>query len=231
MKLRNPFKGFTKFEWFLWLGSLGAICAAHFAVLSDDYLSLATSLAGVTCLIFAARGDPVAPFINVAFSVMYTIISYMFGYYGEMLIYLCMQLPVTAASIFTWIKNSGKGGATVKTQKLTAKIFILMAVLTIAVTAAFFFVLKALGTRRLTISTLSVATSFSALFLMALRIPQYALAFILNDIVMIILWSMATTQDIGYISLTVCFTVFLANDAYTFVSWIKRAKKERLNAA
>ena len=224
MKIRNPFKGFTIFEWCLWLGSLAAITAAHFGVRSTDYLSFAASLVGVTSLIFAARGDPFAPVLFIAFAVMYAIISYLFGYYGEMIIYLAMQLPVSVASLITWLKNLNAGGTQVKVGRLTAKKLIIILALDVCITVPFYFLLKYFGTANLIPSTISVATSFAALALMTLRIPQYALAFILNDIVMIVLWSMALSEDIGYISLVVCFSIFLINDTYTFISWMKRRR-------
>lgn len=225
MKLRNPFKGFTKFEWCLWIGSMTAIIVAHFAVGSRDWASLAVSLLGVTSLIFAARGDPFAPVLFIVFAIIYAVKAYFVSYYGEMLIYLCMQLPVSVLSLVTWLKNVNKGEHRVKVGRLSWRKTVIMLALDVAVTVPFYFVLKYFNTANLIPSTISVATSFAALFLMTLRIPQYALAFILNDIVMIVLWSMALAQDIGYISLVVCFSIFLINDTYTFISWIKRSKK------
>ena len=224
MKFRNPFKGFTKFEWCLWLGSLTAICTAQFAAGSQDYLSLVASLVGVTSLIFAARGDIFAPVLFIIFAIIYAIISYFFRYYGEMLIYICMQLPVSVASLITWIKNLNKDGTQVKTGRFTVKKLLIMLMINVLITVPFYFLLRYLGTPNLVPSTISVATSFAALFFMALRIPQYALFFIMNDAVMIVLWGMALSQNIGYISLVVCFLIFLINDTYTFICWIKRQR-------
>lgn len=228
MKLRNPFKGFTKFEWCLWTGSMIAIIVAHFAAGSRDWASLAVSLVGVTSLIFAARGDPFAPVLFIVFAIIYAVISYFFSYYGEMLIYLCMQLPVSVLSLVTWLKNINKDKHQVTVGRLTWKKVVAMFALDIAVTVPFYFLIKHFNTANLIPSTISVATSFAALFLMTLRIPQYALAFILNDVVMIVLWSMALYEDIGYISLVVCFSIFLINDTYTFINWLKRQRTENL---
>lgn len=228
--MRNPFKGFTKFEWGLWIGSLIAVTAAHFAVSGRDYLSLAVSLVGVTSLIFAARGDALAPVLFIIFSVMYAVDSYLFGYYGEMIIYLGMQLPVSALSLITWLKNPNPDKPEqVKTGKPTVKKILLMLALDVCVSVPFFFLIRFLGTQNLVVSTISVVTSFAALFLMALRIPHYALVFILNDIVMIVLWSLALTRDLGYLPLVVCFCIFMLNDTYTFICWIRRAANDKRN--
>lgn len=225
MKLRNPFRGFTKFEWCLWIGSIIIITVAHFAAGSQDWVALVVSLEGVTSLIFAARGDPLAPMLFIIFAIIYAVKSFFVSYYGEMLIYLCMQLPVSVVSFITWLKNINKGDNRVKVGRLSWKKVVVMLALDIAVTIPFYFLLKYFNTANLIPSTVSVATSFAALFLMTLRIPQYALAFVLNDVVMIVLWSMALTQNIGYISLVVCFSIFLINDTYTFISWFRRSKK------
>ena len=225
MKLYNPFKGFKKFEWALWLSSLAAITAAHFISNGEDVLSLIASLIGVTSLIFAARGDVIAPMLFIAFAIIYAVISYFSGYYGEMIIYLGMQLPVSCASLVTWLKNRG-ADAKVKVGTLTPKKLIITLALAVCVTVPFYFLLEYFNTLNLIPSTISVATSVCALFLMSLRIPQYALAFILNDIVMIVLWSLTLAESIDHISLVVCFSIFLVNDGYTFISWLKRQRAD-----
>lgn len=227
MKLHNPFKGFTKFEWLLWLGSITIITVAHFVAGSRDWMSLAVSLAGVIPLVFAARGDPLAPIMFIIFAVIYAVKSYFVGYYGEMLICLCMQTPVSVLSLVSWFKNLNKDDHTVKIGRLTWKKVIIVLALDIAVTVPFYFLLKYFNTANLIPSTISVATSFAALLLMALRIPQYALLFVLNDVVLIVLWSMALARDISLISMVVCFSIFLINDAYTFISWLKRQRNSK----
>lgn len=105
-----------------------------------------------------------------------------------------------------------------------------MAALTIAVTAAFYFILSALGTANIIPSTISVTTSFAAAYLTARRSPYYALFYAMNDIVLIVLWALAAAEDSGYISVVICFAVFLINDVYGFISW-KRMEKNQTETA
>ena len=76
-------------------------------------------------------------------------------------------------------------------------------------------------------STFSVTTSFIASYLTYRRSPFYALAYAANDVVLIVLWALATVDDIKYISVTVCFIAFLANDLYGFINWRKMERKQR----
>ena len=107
----------------------------------------------------------------------------------------------------------------------TVCIFVLSAV----VTLVFYFILGALGTANLLPSTLSVTTSFLAVCLTFRRSPYYAAAYAANDVVLVILWVTASLSDASYVSVAVCFAVFLANDIYGFISW-SRMKSVRNTA-
>ena len=225
--MRNPFKNLTKFEWCLWIFSLTAIIVSFFAVGNDDYATLATSLLGVTSLIFAAKGDVFGVMLMMAFSIIYAVVSFFIGYYGEMIIYIAMQFPSNVVSLISWLKHpSDKGNSEVKIGKLQKKHVLILIPAAIAVTVSFYFILRALNTNNLIPSTVSVCTSFIALYLMILRVPFYAVAFILNDIVLIVLWSLALSTSLNYVSLVVCFSIFLINDTYTFICWTKRQKTQ-----
>lgn len=43
-----------------------------------------------------------------------------------------------------------------------------------------------------------------------------------NDIVLIILWTLASLENPVYIPVVVNFSIFFLNDMYGFVSWKKR---------
>ena len=78
-------------------------------------------------------------------------------------------------------------------------------------------------------STLSVTTSFLAVYLTFRRSPYFALAYAANDIVLIILWIWASMYDARYISVVVCFIAFLVNDIYGFISWRKMKIRQQEN--
>ena len=101
--------------------------------------------------------------------------------------------------------------------------------MTAAVTFIFYFILKHFHTANLLPSTISVATSFAAAYLTFRRSAFFALAYALNDIVLIILWSIAAMQDISSLSVLICFAMFLINDIYGFISWQKMKKRQRQN--
>lgn len=219
---------FTEGELILWLSSLTVIAVSFFVFDGSNYLSLTASLIGVTSLIFNAKGNPVGQFLMVIFGIMYGIISYTFDYYGEMITYMGMTVPMAIVAFISWMRNPYKGNRSeVKVNRLKKGEIIFLVFLTAAVTAVFYFILKAFHTANLIPSTLSVTTSFAAVYLTFRRSPYFAIAYAANDIVLIVLWVLATLSDMSYLSVTICFAVFLINDIYGFISWMKMQKRQK----
>lgn len=226
MKVRNPFVNLSKFEWLLWLTSI-VVVSVSFVLAGEFYwLTLIASLVGVTALIFLAKGDVTGQILMVIFSMLYGIISYQFCYYGEMITYLGMTMPIALLSIYTWLKHPYQQSDEVEVNVLSRRQIMGVAVLTILVTFIFYFVLKTFDTANLIMSTVSIATSFSASYLQALRSPVYALAYAANDVVLIILWLMASLESILYLPMVICFVMFLLNDIYGFISWQRMRERQ-----
>lgn len=216
---------FTTFEKLLWIFSVIIIIAAFALSAGDSLISLIASLIGVTFLIFNAKGNPIGQFLTIVFSVFYGYISFSFAYYGEMITYLGMTAPMALLALISWLKHPYKGNKSqVEVNSISKKEICFMAALTAAVTAAFYFILSAFHTANIIPSTISVTTSFMAVYLTFRRSPYYALAYAANDLVLIVLWAMASVKDSSYISVLVCFAVFLVNDLYGFINWKRMAK-------
>ena len=223
----SKLKYFTKAEWTLWGVSVLMIVGTFLLFQQSDYLSLTASLIGVTSLIFNAKGNPLGQVLGIAFCLLYGYISFTCAYYGEMITYLGMTAPMAVAALVSWLRHPYKGDrAQVQVNRLAAKEPGLLALLTAAVTGVFYFILAAFGTANLLPSTLSVATSFAAVYLTCRRSPWYALAYAANDVVLVCLWVLAAMENPGYISVVVCFVMFLANDIYGFISWRRMGQRQ-----
>lgn len=228
MKKKNFVTGYFNItEIVLWSVSVCCILLSFIIFDRTNYLTLVASLIGVTSLIYNAKGNPFGQFLMILFSLLYGIISFTFSYYGEMLTYLGMTMPMAAFSLISWLKNPYEGKRSeVKINHIRKKETLWMMVLSLVITALFYYVLAYFHTANIVPSTISVTTSFLAVYLTFRRSPWFALAYAANDIVLIILWTLASLQDIRYISVIVCFLAFLINDLYGFVSWRKRAGEQ-----
>ena len=227
MKWSNPFRDLTRFEWGLWLTSLAVVTASYLLAPARDYLSLVSSLVGVTALIFVAKGYVLGEVLSLVFALFYGSISFYLHYYGETITFLCMTGPIALFSVISWLRHPYEDSKEVEVSKLTGKRWAVLLVVTALVTWAFYYILGALGNANLELSTLSVATSFLASSLTLLRSPYYALAYAANDVVLIGLWGIATWRDPAYLPMIFCFVMFLFNDGYGFFNWRRMEQRQK----
>ena len=222
---------FSKGEWALW-GSSSALILISFLLFDRvNTMTLAASLIGVTSLIFNAKGNPIGQALMILFSLLYGLISYTFSYYGEMITYLGMTAPMALFALITWLRNPfGGNRAEVAVNQISRTELIGALALTALVTLVFYFILDYFETANIIPSTLSVTTTFIAVYLTFRRSPYFALAYATNDVVLIILWAMATAENISYLSVLICFVIFLVNDLYGFLNW-KKMEQRQLSAA
>ena len=116
-------------------------------------LMLLAAWIGVNSLVLAAKGNVWAQILMVVFSILYAVISWTFRYWGEMITYLGMTLPMAVCSTITWLKNPSENG---------------------------------------------------------------------KDLVLIVLWILASFESPDYIPVVINFAIFLLNDMYGFLCWRKR---------
>jgi len=227
MKIKKIFSYFSLTEKLLWSFSVLAIIISFSIFDKENFLTLVASLIGVTSLIFCAKGNPTGQILMIVFAIIYSIISYSFQYYGEMITYLGMTLPMAVFSLITWLKNPfGNKKSEVAVNRITFKEVVFMIVLSCIVTLVFYYILLYFRTSNIVPSTISITTSFMAAYLTFRRSPYFALAYASNDIVLIILWVMATLKEVSYISVVICFVVFFINDLYGFISWLRMQKRQ-----
>lgn len=225
--MKKVLRYFSIFEWLLWTSSAVLIIASFCLFDRENGLTLIASLVGITSLLLNAKGNPIGQALMILFSLLYGIISFSFSYYGEMLTYLGMTLPMAVFALVTWLKHPYQGKRSeVQVNSIGKPEALLMLLIGATVTLLFYFILEHFHTANIVPSTISVTTSFLAVYLTFRRDPLYALAYAANDIVLIVLWSLASVQDTRYLAVVVCFSAFLVNDLYGFFSWQNMKKRQ-----
>ena len=203
--MKNPFKILNKLDYALWLGSIAIIVTAFAVVGKRDYITLASAVIGITAVLFTAKGHVLGQALIVVFSVFYGVISYYSKYYGEMMTYLGMSAPVAVAAVISWIRHPHGDGSRVKVASLKKQTIAAVFAFAIAVTAAFYFILRACGTANIEVSTLSFRTT------------------------LVVLWTLATYSDISNLPMIICFSIFSINDVYGFICWRKMKKVQSVD--
>ena len=220
---------FSTGELLLWCFSVTLIIVSFCIFGGNGVFTLIASLIGVTSILLNAKGNPIGQLLMIIFSLLYGIISYSFSYYGEMITYLGMTMPMAAFALITWLKHPYEGNhSEVQVNSISGKETVFMFFAAVVITTAFYFILRYFHTANIVPSTISVTTSFLAVYLTFRRSPYFSLAYAANDIILIILWILASLSDKRYIAVVVCFAAFLLNDTYGFVNW-QRIKARQNN--
>ena len=224
--MKNPFRDLTLFEWILYTCSLVVVTLSYCLSSEKDIFNFIASLIGVTALIFIAKGYVIGQVLTIIFSILYGIVSFQNQYYGEVITYMCMTAPMAVAALVSWIKHPYGETREVEVHKLNGKEWVGMILGAFVTSFALYFVLGFFGTANLLISTISVTTSFMAVYLTFFRSPYYALGYSLNDIVLIALWILASIKDPSCLPIVFCFVMFFANDIYGFINWRRMEKRQ-----
>lgn len=220
----------TKFEKILWASSAFGVIVLFLLLPEKNFLTLISTLIGVTSLIFTAKGHISGQILMCFFCILYAIVSLSFKYYGEAITYLFMTLPSDIISTVIWLKNPSTNNKTeVKISHLTPKKTFITFFITIITSFVFYFILRALNTTNLEISTISIATSMMASIFTIMRLPYYALGYSANDVVLIVMWILASIKNPVYVPMILNFVIFLANDLYGFFNWKKMRREQEKN--
>lgn len=225
--MKDFIKKFTLGEKILWLMSALCITAAFMIFDRGNFLTLIASLFGVTAILLNAKGNPLGQMLMTFFSVMYGVISYKFAYYGEMITYLGMTGPMAVLALVSWLRHPFENNKSeVEVNHIKKGELGFMWFLAAAVTVLFYFILRHFNTANLVFSTVSVTTSFVAVYLTFRRSELFSLGYAANDVILIILWSLASLQSREYICMVICFIAFLVNDTYAYFSWLNIKKRQ-----
>lgn len=227
MNILESIKNLSKAEKTRWFISLIIIIVSSCLFHEKDILTIIASVIGATALIFVGKGDAIGQLLTIIFAVIYGNISFRFHYYGEMITYVGMTAPSALWAMIMWLKNP-YSKREVKVGKMTKVKWCLLVVSAVIVTLIMWRVLVYFNTANILFSTISVTTSYLASMLMVLRSPCYAVCYAANDIILIVLWVLASMVDIGYLPMVLCFLIFLINDLYGFINW-KRMKNRQDN--
>ena len=223
--MKKLFKDWTKFEIFLLLSSIAIIIFLG-VFCKSTILTIICSITGILCALMQAKGKIMSQFIGLVLVVLYSILSFENKYYGEVLIYIFIMLPLFVSGIISWIKNVDKETNIVNENELLKKEWIILTTISIILFIGLYYLLKYFNTSQLFVSTLSMVTSLFATYLVARRSKYGFLFYIGNDIILFILWGMPVIYgQLILIPMLISPLIYFINDSYGWISWNRRAKK------
>ena len=220
--MKKIFKDWTKFEIALLLSSIIIVVVSGIFTKSN-LLTISCSITGILCALTQAKGKVISQFIGLLLVLLYSVLSFQNRYYGEVLIYIFIMLPLFVGGIISWIKNVNRETDTVNKNELKRVEWIVLTIVASITFIGLYYLLKYFNTSQLFISTLSMVTSLFATYLVARRSKYGFLFYMGNDIIMLILWGLPVVLgNLTLIPMMVNPIINFINDTYGWRSWNKR---------
>jgi len=233
MKLIKAFfKGWNAFEIILLL--LGLTLPAVVAlVIGGGILEVLSSTLSITVVLLVAKGKLEGYFLCLVSMAFYTAVCWRNAVYGEVILMLVFQYPIILFGIRSWLKNKRtdtQKGRVVIVNKVSKREIAVIITSQAAMAAGYFFVLRALGTEQLIVSTILFAWSIVATYLFMRRSHLNLAAFFINDIIAITLWALiiagGTTSAAAVLVMP---AMYLLNDGYGIYMWRKLRHNQTKN--
>ena len=220
------FKNWTTFEKiFLILGTIIA-CVLTF-IFKGTWIDLGYTLLYFWTALLLAKGKYSCYIIGIISTFFYAFVSYSNSYYGEVIIAMCCTLPLMVIGLVNWLKHQDSTN-TVIIKEITKKELIIVLISQVVLFYGYYSLLKFFNTNNLLVSTFSVIASVIATYLTARRSEHGFVGFIINDIILIVLWSIPVINgNTNIIPVLLCPTLLLINDIYGVYNWKKIKNKQR----
>ena len=221
------FKDWTNFEKVLLFGSI-IIVSIVGILFKSDLLTISCSIVGIITALLLAKGKNLGQVFGLLITVLYSIVSFKNKYYGEVLIYSLLMLPMYVIGIITWINHKSEKTNSVEINSIKKIEWVIVSFIFAGVFVGIYYLLKAFNTSELVVSTISVLASLFAVYLQVRR-SKYSFSFyMVNDIILMFLWGIPVVRG-SYILFPMLLnpTINLINDIYGFYNWKKTEKIQK----
>lgn len=220
-------KNWTKFEKiFLFIGTIFAFLLTY--VFKGTLIDLGYTLLYFWTALLLAKGKYSCYIIGIISTFFYASVSLSNSYYGEVIIAMCCTLPLMIIGLINWLRHQDNTN-TVIVKEITKKELTLVLLSQIILFFGYYFLLKVFNTSNLIVSTISIVASVIATYLTARRSEYGFIGFIINDIVLIILWTIPLINgDTSIIPILLCPVLLLINDIYGVYNWKRIKDKQKV---
>ena len=220
-------KDWTRFEKILLFGSI--ILVSLVAILfKSDILTTFCSIVSIITALLLAKGKNLGQIFGITITILYSIVSFRNKFYGEVIIYIFMMLPMYIIGIVSWIRHQNKETNTVDVNKITGTEWCFVSILSIVAFIGIYFLLRYFNTSELIVSSVSVVASLFAIYLQIRRSRFSFYFYIINDIILIVLWGIPVILG-NLLVLPMIFNpiINLVNDSYGVYNWKRLEEKQR----
>lgn len=229
--IKDFFKSFKWWE-YVYMFLFSSVIIILGILFKSDILVIISAILGIFSVFFIAKGRILGNIVGIVQCVLYSIISAINLYYGEVVLSCCITIPTYVLSIITWIKNLTKKEKVVKVnRRISWKEWLSMFAVVAAIAVGVYYMLRAFNTANLLISTFGVAFTMCAGYLLVRRCEYSFVFYIFNNFSAITLWSITIANgQISNVPTLIQMLIFFILNIVGIINWVmlKRSQKEEI---
>ena len=229
--MENVKKFFKDIKWYeyLFVGISLVVMITLSIVFHSHIFYILSSTFGVVGVLFLTKVNVVGIFVGIVQIVFYSIISYLNGFYGEMVNNLCVTLPLYIANLITWLKNLySKNGQVKINSSISWKEVVAAICVVVILSVGMFFVLDYFNTTMVFVSTLSFTFNTLAIYFLARRSSLNFVFYIFSNIANFAMWGtlIITAHDLSMLITLINVVVYFLLNCYGLYNWFMTRKKQ-----
>lgn len=228
--LANFFRSFNLFETFFLTISLSAIITVSI-ICKSDWLSILYALSAIFAMFCLSKSVFLAPVYLIISDSIYVIQSYCNGLYGESILNLFILIPLQIATAITWFRNKQKHSE-IQINKLCWQEYLCIVLTALALVTPVYFMLNALNTNYIAISTATFILPIVSYYLTFRRSVVQFVAYIIQNLTIVALWLMPIiyggVADTRLLPMSLTFVIFVVNNIYGYINWSRKYKKQKI---
>ena len=223
--IREELSGWKLWE-VVWLFSACAVIAALSVYWHDTVMGIISATTGVACVVCTGKGKLSAYIFGAVNVILYAIISFHARYYGEVMLNTLYYFPMQFYGFYVWNRHMNKETHEVEKKRMTKAGRGKLVFATAAGTAAYGFVLKALGGALPFVDALSTVASVVAMVISVKMYMEQWIIWIVVDVVTVIMWAAAFANGNESMATLLMWVVYLGNAIIMYFKWAKEAKAD-----
>ncbi len=228
-KIKELFGDFKLFEVVFVVIALTVVITLSI-VFNSHIFYIMSSVFGIIGIMFLAKAKVLGIVICIGQVVFYSIISYIDGFYGEIINNMCIILPLYIANLIVWFKNLfDKEGGVVKINSKVSVKEIVFAILVVAIlSVGMYFLLDLFNTTLVFVSTLSFTFNTLAIYFLVRRSQINFIFYMFSNIANFVMWGIVIINQNNFskiLTIVQTFVYFLLN-IYGIINWIRTKNKQ-----
>lgn len=221
--IKKEFENFGKYERIIFPLVIVLIISISI-FLKDSKIALLSAICGISYTILAGKGRISCYFIGITGTFCYCYLSFINGFYGNLLLYALYYLPMEIVGIFKWRKHLKKERQEIEKTFLSNKERVIYSILGLILTILLSVILRYSGdSKPILDASTTIFSIFGQLLTVKRCIEQWYIWFFVN-LLSLIMWIYAYINGSNCFATILMWLVYLVLSIYFLRNWQKELK-------